>query len=83
MTPVRICVVGAPGLIGARHTQHVVDEKESTLACIVDPTSAGPAFAKEYGVRCYTSVDALIEDRATGVIEVDGVILATPNATRE
>lgn len=82
MSPVPICVVGAPGLIGVRHTEHVIWEKEAILACIVDPTPAGPAFAAERGVPLFTSVKAMLEARAEGKIRVVGAILATPNATR-
>ncbi|KAJ7439473.1 hypothetical protein FB451DRAFT_147181 [Mycena latifolia] len=73
----RICVVGASGLIGLRHTQHCLDEPLVTLVCIVDPAPAGQALAERHGVPYFASVDAMLARD----VAVDGAILATPNAT--
>ncbi|KAJ6491461.1 hypothetical protein DFH09DRAFT_370156 [Mycena vulgaris] len=73
----RICVVGASGLIGLRHTQHCLAEPLVTLACIVDPAPAGKALAEIHGVPYFASVDAMLAAR----VAMDGAILATPNAT--
>ncbi|GAA5841569.1 hypothetical protein JCM9279_000690 [Rhodotorula babjevae] len=78
---VSLCIVGAPGAIGRRHTQHALDEPRCSLTCIVDPTAAGPAFAAERNLKLYPSVEDMLKARAAGEVAVDGAILATPNAT--
>ncbi|GAA6056165.1 hypothetical protein JCM3770_004239 [Rhodotorula araucariae] len=78
---VSLCIVGAPGLIGRRHTQHALDEPRCALTCIVDPTPAGDSFAAEHGLTLYKSVDDMLAARQAGEVKVDGAILATPNAT--
>ncbi|KAM0748694.1 NAD(P)-binding protein [Meredithblackwellia eburnea MCA 4105] len=78
---VSICIVGAPGLIGVRHTEHCLAEPLVDLSCIVDPTPVGPEFAKKNNLVLYTSVDEMLQARKDGKVKVDGVILATPNAT--
>ncbi|GAA5998199.1 Gfo/Idh/MocA family protein [Rhodotorula paludigena] len=78
---VSICIVGAPGLIGKRHTQHALDEPRVDLTCIIDPTPTGEQFAADKGLTLYKSVDEMLEARRAGKVKVDGAILATPNAT--
>jgi predicted dehydrogenase len=68
-------------LIGKRHTQHVLDEPETKLACIVDPTPAGQDFAGKLGVNNYPSLDALLEARQSNKVKVDAAIIGTPNHT--
>ncbi|KAJ7700339.1 hypothetical protein B0H17DRAFT_1195753 [Mycena rosella] len=75
--PTPICVVGASGLIGRRHTQHCLDEPLVSLACIVDPAPAGEALAAAHGVPYFASLDAML----TSAVRVRGAILATPNGT--
>lgn len=74
-------VIGAAGLIGKRHTQHVLDEPETKLAGIVDPSAAGQAYANEIGVQNFPSLDALLEARRSNKIRVDAAIICTPNHT--
>uniref|UniRef100_A0A0K3CHY2 BY PROTMAP: gi/472581415/gb/EMS19154.1/ quinate utilization oxidoreductase QutH [Rhodosporidium toruloides NP11] n=1 Tax=Rhodotorula toruloides TaxID=5286 RepID=A0A0K3CHY2_RHOTO len=78
---VSLCIVGAPGLIGQRHTQHALDEPNVNLTCIVDPTPAGPPYAEKLGVKLYRSTEEMLAARAAGEVKVDAAILATPNAT--
>ncbi|KAI5480292.1 quinate utilization oxidoreductase QutH [Pseudohyphozyma bogoriensis] len=68
-------------LIGRRHTEHVIDEPEAELSCIVDPTPSGPAFAEKHSVKLFKSLEEVLEARKKGEVKVDGCILATPNAT--
>ncbi|KAI5478336.1 quinate utilization oxidoreductase QutH [Pseudohyphozyma bogoriensis] len=81
MSPVPICILGAPGLIGVRHTAHVNNEPQATLTCIVDPTPTGPPFAEKHGVKLFKSLEEMLEAKNRGEVEVVGAILATPNAT--
>ncbi|KAJ7920826.1 oxidoreductase [Mycena leptocephala] len=76
-----ICVVGASGLIGLRHTQHCLAEPLVTLSCIADPAPAGATLAETHGVPYFASVDEMLAGRAAGRVAVDGAILATPSAT--
>lgn len=70
--PVRLAVMGA-GLIGKRHAMHVKASVDAELACVIDPTPAGEAVAREYGATWAKSLDEAI---GSGL---DGVIVATPN----
>jgi predicted dehydrogenase len=73
MTKTRLAVLGA-GLIGKRHVQHVLAEKQATLGAIVDPSPIGKQLAAESGVNWFPSLQEMIaSDRP------DGVIIATPN----
>ena len=74
---VRLAVVGA-GLIGRRHAAAIATAPGAALACIVDPSEAGTAVARDHGAPYYPSLEAML---AAG--GVDGVILATPNAMHE
>lgn len=78
---VSICILGAPGLIGRRHTEHCLLDTDVVLSCIVDPTPVGPDFASEHGLRLFKSVEEMLQARTEGSVQVDGAILATPNAT--
>ncbi|WP_323717575.1 Gfo/Idh/MocA family protein [Paracoccus aminovorans] len=70
--PVRLAVMGA-GLIGKRHAMHVKASADAELACVIDPTPAGEAVAREYGTVWAKSLDAAIG------MGLEGVIVATPN----
>ncbi|KAJ6566953.1 hypothetical protein B0H19DRAFT_1258128 [Mycena capillaripes] len=78
---VHICILGAPGLIGVRHTEYTLESQDAVLSCIVDPTSSGPPFADKYGLKLYKSLEDVLDARRKGEVKVDGAILATPNAT--
>ncbi|GAA5884852.1 hypothetical protein JCM6882_007123 [Rhodosporidiobolus microsporus] len=79
--PISLCIVGAPGLIGKRWTQHALDEPLVDLSCIVDPTPFGEQFAKERGLTLFKSVDEMLAAKEAGKVKVDSALLATPNAT--
>ncbi|HSF90609.1 MAG TPA: Gfo/Idh/MocA family oxidoreductase [Paracoccaceae bacterium] len=70
---IRIAVVGA-GLIGKRHLAAISVSEEAEVACVIDPTEAGRAYAQENGFQYYNSIAAMVAAGGT-----DGVILATPN----
>ncbi|CAM3201379.1 Predicted dehydrogenase [Paracoccus aminovorans] len=70
--PVRLAVMGA-GLIGKRHAMHVKASADAELACVIDPTPAGEAVARDYGTVWAKSLDAAIG------MGLEGVIVATPN----
>jgi predicted dehydrogenase len=68
-----LAVVGA-GLIGRRHAAAIGAADGVELACIVDPSEPGRAFAGDCGVPHFATIAEMI---AAG--GVDGVLLATPN----
>ncbi|MTH36532.1 gfo/Idh/MocA family oxidoreductase [Paracoccus limosus] len=70
--PVRLAVMGA-GLIGKRHAMHVRASTDAELACVIDPTAAGEAVAREYGTVWARDLDEALP------LGLDGVIVATPN----
>ncbi|KAF5360003.1 hypothetical protein D9758_007616 [Tetrapyrgos nigripes] len=87
---INICVVGASGLIGLRHTQHCLSEPLVNLSCTVDITAPGTAAAGKLkdelveelsGVPHFTTINEMFQARTEGNIQVDGAIIATPNAT--
>lgn len=71
--PARIVVVGA-GLIGERHAKLVARHTMTELAAIVDPAPQSNQLADELGCKKLNDISEIAMD------EVDGAIIATPNA---
>lgn len=57
---VSICIVGASGLIGKRHLQHVTDEPRANLTAIVDPV----ALPTSSDVKRFDTLGAMLEVRS-------------------
>ncbi|KAK3635751.1 hypothetical protein LTR22_019031 [Elasticomyces elasticus] len=76
MASVKIAIIGT-GLIGPRHARSVLNCSDATLACIVDPSPAASAVARDLGVPLYGSILKMLEagDRP------DAAIVCTPNST--
>lgn len=73
MKRLRIAVAGA-GLIGRRHVELVLADRNCSLAAIVDPVLGASKIAGKAGVLLFSSLtDLFARERP------DGVILATPN----
>ena len=70
---VQIAVAGV-GLIGKRHVAAIRAAQGVELACIVDPSEAGRAFAVDTGARYFPTLAEMITAKVA-----DGVVLATPN----
>ena len=71
---VSLVVVG-PGLIGKKHIELIANNSSATLAAIVAPLEAhNIATANKYNVPLFESLEALVNR-----INVDGVIIASPN----
>ncbi|CTQ59640.1 Gfo/Idh/MocA family protein [Roseibium album] len=68
----RLAISGL-GLVGKRHADAIVQVQGVELAAAVDPQESGRMAARERGVDCFETIDALLDS-----IEVDGVVLATP-----
>ncbi|KAI1309808.1 hypothetical protein F5Y03DRAFT_347430 [Xylaria venustula] len=75
--PVRIAVIGFGGLIGRRHTAHVLANTSATLAAVVDSAPGAPELAAQLapGVPYYRSVAEMLSAATP-----DAAIVCTPNA---
>jgi len=73
--PVKIALVGG-GLIGKRHAQHILKNKDATLVAYIDPAPQALAQAETWKCLHFTSVTAMLKD-----VKPDGAIIATPNHT--
>lgn len=74
----RIAVIGA-GLIGERHARLVHKDRRTTLTAIVDPAPAAQTLCAQFGVAWFATLAELLKSETS----VDGVIVATPNATHK
>lgn len=75
--PVTIAVLGAAGLIGRRHVEHIVGNPRTRLHSIVDPTEAGIELASGLGVPIFETLDGLIASFSTS--KPQGAVIATPS----
>ncbi|EON65308.1 hypothetical protein W97_04546 [Coniosporium apollinis CBS 100218] len=75
-SPVKIAIIGT-GLIGPRHAQAVLNEPDAILSCIVDPSPAAEAIAKQLEVLRYASVQEMLASSS----KPDAAIVCTPNHT--
>ncbi|KAI0976653.1 hypothetical protein F4678DRAFT_414016 [Xylaria arbuscula] len=75
--PVSIAIIGFGGLIGRRHTAHVLANPSATLAAVVDGAPGAPELAAQLapGVPYYRSVTELL-----AAATPDAAIVCTPNA---
>ncbi|PWN37046.1 NAD(P)-binding protein [Meira miltonrushii] len=71
---VGITVIGAAGLIGKRHVEHILENKQAKLHSIVDPTPAAQSIAKEANVQQYLDLSELLQ-HSEGL---HAAIVATP-----
>ena len=71
----RLAVVGA-GVIGRLHVEMALRRSDCEVVAISDPSAASEAFARDHGLSWYSNHQALLDDS-----QLDGVIVATPNAT--
>jgi len=85
--PVRIAVIGFAGVIGRRHTAHVLSNKSAILVAVVDaaPDASEVAAQLAPGVPFYRSVAEMLEAftfKGNGKEEqgLEAAIVCTPNA---
>jgi predicted dehydrogenase len=69
---INIAVVGV-GQIGLRHAQSVA--KVANLLCLVDPIFPNRLAAEAFGVKMFSSIASMLEER----YRPDGAVVATPN----
>ncbi|MBT6277240.1 MAG: Gfo/Idh/MocA family oxidoreductase [Chromatiales bacterium] len=75
MTPLRLAVIGV-GLIGRRHLNIAAKEPECTVVAAADPMAAAREHVEAQGAKFYQDHQDLLTQET-----LDGVIIATPNAT--
>lgn len=73
--------MGSSGFIGQSHLQHVLQEKDSKLAALIDTAPSVATTARQHDVPHFKSVDAFLNAYKSGDLAVDAVILATPTQT--
>lgn len=77
--PIRLVVIGV-GLIGPRHAQHVIENPETELMAIVDPSEKGKAVAADFGTVWFRSVpEMFLRFDEEGSPYPHGAIVCTPN----
>lgn len=77
----KIIVVGV-GLIGPRHARHVLQNPDTDLQAIIDPSPKALAIAKDLGTRHFATIADLfnaIEDECLPI--PNGALICTPNHT--
>ncbi|KAH0610189.1 uncharacterized protein H6S33_011716 [Morchella sextelata] len=81
--PVKIAVVGAAGLIGVRHVDHILQEPLTALSALVgaSQTDRVNELANKHHVPIFKTTEELLAARAEGKVVVDAAIVATPNNT--
>jgi predicted dehydrogenase len=77
MARTTITILGAAGLIGRKHVNHVRANPESQLHSIVDPTPDGAQLAKDLDVPVFASLESLLASFPTS--KPDAAIIATPS----
>ncbi|KAJ7641538.1 oxidoreductase [Roridomyces roridus] len=74
--PLKVALIGA-GQIGPRHAQAVMQDPNTTLVCVVDPSPHGATTAAELNTAYFPSVKALLESGSAAL--PDAAIVCTPN----
>jgi predicted dehydrogenase len=62
------------GLIGRRHIEHILAVPEAECAAVIDPSAAAAEWAAQKQLPWFPTFKAM-----QAALEVDGVIIATPN----
>ncbi|KAI0549593.1 hypothetical protein F4679DRAFT_545785 [Xylaria curta] len=80
--PVSIAIIGFGGLIGRRHTSHVLSNDFATLVAVVDGAPAASELAAQLapGVPYYQSVTEMLSACAANNSTPEAAIVCTPNA---
>ncbi|OTA35389.1 hypothetical protein BTJ68_03247 [Hortaea werneckii EXF-2000] len=73
---INVAVIGT-GVIGPRHAKSVVSCDDTTLLCLVDPSSAAAQIAQDFNVPLFGSVKEMQE----AGMAPDAAIVCTPNKT--
>ena len=72
---VRFALLGL-GLIGQKHLQTILANKDIQLIALVEPSPAGVIASQHTGAPCFADVHALLASK----IQIDAALIATPYA---
>ncbi|VUC27000.1 unnamed protein product [Clonostachys rosea] len=78
---IRIAIIGFSGLIGKRHTSHVLANPSTELVATVDPSPAAPSVASSLGIEHVPLFTSIAEMFNSSVPRPDAAIVCTPNHT--
>lgn len=80
---VKIAIVGFSGQVGKRHTKHVLENEETTLVALVDPSPSAPSIKTTLGVPETTPLFKSTADllRSGEAHRPDAAIICTPPKT--
>lgn len=80
--PLAVAIVGFSGLIGKRHTVHVLENKSTELVAVVDPSPSATAIKTTLGVPQATPIFANVAELLkSDVAKPDFAIICTPPHT--
>ncbi|CAK7205133.1 hypothetical protein SEUCBS139899_007898 [Sporothrix eucalyptigena] len=81
--PVKVAIVGFSGLIGKRHTKHVLENKDTDLIAVVDPSPSASAIKSTLGVPAATPLFASVSEllQSANVSRPDCAFVCTPHQT--
>lgn len=74
---ITITVIGAAGLIGKRHVEHIRANPRTRMHSVVDPTPAGADLASTLGVPVFETLDSFIASFPAS--KPHGAVIATPS----
>ncbi|CAK7231695.1 hypothetical protein SBRCBS47491_008018 [Sporothrix bragantina] len=81
--PLKVAIVGFSGLIGKRHTVHVLENPATDLIAVIDPSPGAASIKTDLGVPETTPIFADVADllKSTTVPKPDCAIICTPPHT--
>lgn len=74
---INITILGAAGLIGKRHVDHIRKDERAKVHSIVDPMPGAQTIAKELGVPIYSNLKELFASPSS-YEDLHAAIIATP-----
>lgn len=78
---VKVVIVGFSGQVGKRHTGHVLENAETELIALVDPSSSALAVKEALGVSIATPLFASVTELLESKELPNGAIVCTPPRT--
>lgn len=75
---VKVVIVRFSGQVGKRHTGHVLENAETELIALVDPSSSALAVKEALGVSIATPLFASVTELLESKELPDGAIVCTP-----
>lgn len=77
--PVTIAIIGFSGVIGTRHTEHVIANPATDLVALVDPSPRASVVAAEYVIPYFEDIGSMLASR--DIVKPVAALVCTPNHT--